>query len=283
MPENDKKHNSYRPLEAIKGVYTLLTNPEDTAQVFRIVQALPGGSIERIHRGYQRTEAGRRILRERRQLLPTLIQHDVLAAMPAGSLGREYLAFLDAEGITADGLVEASENGFDPDRRRDDPELRLVSDRMRDMHDLWHVVAGYRGDLVGEAALLALTLPQIWSPGVALIVVMAWLEAPGADTRSEIWRGFARGRRAAYLPAQDWEALLPLPLDEVRRRLRLADPPVYRPVRTHERRRSRLGGGVERLRATIDGRLARGRSVDRHSGRRDALTAGGVTRSQRAA
>ena len=42
-----------------------------------------------------------------------------------------------------------------------------------------------------------------------------------------MWQGYLRGRRAGLLPAADWEALLELPLDDVRRRLGIDDPPDY--------------------------------------------------------
>jgi ubiquinone biosynthesis protein Coq4 len=46
-----------------------------------------------------------------------------------------------------------------------------------------------------------------------------------------IARAALRGRRAAWLPMAPWEELLPQPLDEVRRRLRIDAPPTYREVR----------------------------------------------------
>jgi hypothetical protein len=36
-----------------------------------------------------------------------------------------------------------------------------------------------------------------------------------------LWRAWRRGRRTRPLPMADYEALLPLPIDEVRRRLRI--------------------------------------------------------------
>ncbi|HEX6839448.1 MAG TPA: hypothetical protein VF334_22885, partial [Polyangia bacterium] len=59
-----------------------------------------------------------------------------------------------------------------------------------------------------------------------------------SEARALIIKGFARGLRAAWLPAQPWEALLPLPLDEVRRRLNVDAPPDYTPVRSSELRAS---------------------------------------------
>jgi ubiquinone biosynthesis protein Coq4 len=43
-----------------------------------------------------------------------------------------------------------------------------------------------------------------------------------------LWRGF----RAGSFVAADWEALLEMPLEEVRRRLRVYGPPTYTPLFT---------------------------------------------------
>ena len=107
---------------------------------------------------------------------------------------------------------------------------------MRDTHDVWHAATGYQGDVAGELALLAFTLAQNWHPGVALILVAARLKGREAGIGTLIREGYRRGRAAAYLPAQDWEAHLPRPLSEVRESLRLGRPPVYTPLRTADLR-----------------------------------------------
>ena len=156
-----------------------------------------------------------------------------LRALPEGSLGRAYLRFCEQHGITADGLIAASEQGDLSDRPADE---RLVAARMRDAHDLWHVVAGYQTDLIGEASVLAFTFAQTKNPGIALIVLLAYLRQGGmrGGVRPVLRQAFARGRRAAWLPAADWEALLPRPLDDVRRELGLGNPPSYTPLWPHE-------------------------------------------------
>ena len=97
------------------------------------------------------------------------------------------------------------------------------------MHDLWHVATGYGRDLVGEAALLAFSYAQTRNRGVGFIVAIAWLRASGdfAFARPIIVEGYRRGKRAAWLPGQDWEWLLTQPLGAVRERLGLGEPPAY--------------------------------------------------------
>jgi ubiquinone biosynthesis protein COQ4 len=127
--------------------------------------------------------------------------------------------------------------------------MDVLEDWIRDSHDLWHVVTGYHGDLIGEAALLAFSFAQTWNPGVGFIVAAAMVQTgrlrrrfrslglvsdveTTIDPRVLMVQGLIRGMRAEWLVAQDWEALLPLPLEQVRARLGVGEPPVYKPVRT---------------------------------------------------
>jgi ubiquinone biosynthesis protein COQ4 len=219
-----------RPLEAWRALRTLSRNPDDTAQVFRILRALPNG--DRVFRRFRKTGSGARLLAERPSLLETLSDREALLALPPGSLGHSYGRFMEAEQISADGLVAASAERSEA--RWIDEDHRFVGERLRDMHDLWHVVTGYGRDLLGEAALLAFTFAQTRTPGIGVIVGHALWKARGdfAPARSIIWQGFRRGLRAEWLPAQEWEKLLPLPLDEVRERLRVGPPPEYTQLRS---------------------------------------------------
>ena len=150
--------------------------------------------------------------------------------MPAGSLGRAYLQFVESEGITADGLVDASRVRSEDDIV--DPDLEYLRQRMRDTHDIWHAVTGYKGDLIGEASLLAFSFAQTKNPAIGLIVTAAFLRGAEFGVRRQVLRGFARGVRARWLVAFDWEQALARPLEDVRRELRIGPPPDYVPVRT---------------------------------------------------
>jgi len=223
-----------RPLRAWRAVRELIRNPDDTAQVFRIIEALSGGTFERLFQRFARTETGRRVLTERRRLVTLLDDRESLLALPEDSLGHRYARFVEREQISAAGLAQASEEGRSA-MRPVDPCRQLVGERLRDMHDLWHIVSGYGRDLVGEAALLAFTYAQTRNRGIGFIVLMAWWRARGKEGRPfrlMIQEAYGRGRRAAWLPAADWESLLARPVDEVRRELGLGDPPRYDPVRS---------------------------------------------------
>jgi ubiquinone biosynthesis protein COQ4 len=223
-----------RPLDAWRALRALVRNPDETKHVFELIDALSGRSGERLYERFRATPSGARILAEQRELLPTLADRAALRALPPGSLGHCYAEFMEREQISAEGLVDASlEGGRGPDPALP-PGRRLVGGRMRDQHDLWHVVTGYGRDLIGEAAVLAFTYAQTRNRGIGAIVAMAWWKAGAAApwVRPFLRDAYRRGKRAAWLPAQDWEALLARPLHEVRAELHVGEPPRYQEMRS---------------------------------------------------
>lgn len=217
---------SLRPLEAVRAVRRLLANPEDTSQVFAIFRALRGRSALRTFRRFASSPTGAQVIREKRRLLDTLSDRARLAALPDGSVGRSYFNFMEEERLTADGLVAASQSW------ETDPvpaDVQLFRERMRDAHDLTHVLTGYGRDPLGEICLLAFMHAHSRNPGMALIVLMSLKRMPKAGRRAvfEAWRN---GRKARWLQDQDFETLLPRPLAEVRREINIATPGLYRAV-----------------------------------------------------
>lgn len=216
-----------------RALSALMRDPDDLPQVFTLIESISGTAPHRLLRGFRRTNTGRRILRDERDIVPILADRESLRALPEGSLGRAYLAFVESEGISPEGIRDASLRN----QERSVPvAFAYLHSRMRDTHDLWHAATGYRGDVRGELALLAFTLAQNWNTGVALIVATAIVKGLGGGATEMILDGYRRGRAAAWLPAQDWESLLPLPLREVRQRLKLGAPAEYVPLRTSELR-----------------------------------------------
>jgi ubiquinone biosynthesis protein COQ4 len=226
---------SPRPLQimmAVRAVRKLISNPDDTAQVFRIIRALTGNSFERLYQRVLADPEGRQILDGRRNILDALTNRQSLRELAEGTLGREYARFVDTEAIDAEGLVDASEEIEDPSLFLDD-RAQILSRRLRDSHDLWHVVTGYQRDIFGEVALLAFTYAQTHNHGIGFIVFIAtlrlWHEGHREAVRL-VWNAWWRGRSAGFFAAADWESLLALPLAQVRQILKVGDTPVYTPM-----------------------------------------------------
>jgi ubiquinone biosynthesis protein COQ4 len=216
---------------ARRALAQLIADPERTDQVFEIVRALSGKTDVRVFDRLLRHPDGVALLAERPNLLAVLSDRDGLRRMPDGSLGRAYLVFMESAELTADGLVAASMQGAQ-DREGFSVEAAWFFDRLRDMHDVWHVLTGYGRDEAGEAANLAFTFGQIRNNGVGLIVLAAAVLGPRGDRfewQRYLYRAWRRGRTAAWLPAVRYERLLDQPLAEVRRTLGIAPPEVAHP------------------------------------------------------
>ena len=217
-----------RPLVALRALAALSADPDDLPQVFTIIDSFPGRAPARLLARFRSTPAGRALLASRPNVAARLADREALRALPEGSVGRAYLALVEGAGISPAGIIDASVAGARDQELLTD-EMRWTGDRMRDTHDLWHVVTGYGTDLVGEAAVLAFSYAQTKNPGIGLIVLLA-LKKGDRSVRRSLLEAYRRGRRAAWLPDVAWESLLDRSLVEVRRELRIDSMPPYEPV-----------------------------------------------------
>jgi ubiquinone biosynthesis protein COQ4 len=179
---------------------------------------------------------GRRLLDEGRSLLPVLSDLESLQALPDGSLGREYARFMDGEKLSITDFAQASLASMNELDYRDRRGWTLAQ-RLRDMHDLIHVVSGYGRDLLGEMAVLSFSSggrERRENYRLAFILRLArwkFVRAGRPDAATVLRNAAQRGAGAAFLPAVEWERLLPLPLPVVRERLGISPPPAYEPIR----------------------------------------------------
>jgi ubiquinone biosynthesis protein COQ4 len=215
---------------AFRALSRLLKNKEDTAMVFEIMAALNGGAT---FRGYMRlisNAEGGRLAFGRQELADTLSDHAALARLPEGSLGRVYLDFVRAENISAQGLVEESRKAKQNPIDLAHP-LAWYGRRLRDIHDLWHVLSGYGRDALGEACLVSFSYAQTKSMGFGLIGAAGAYRisraVPGHKVKRAALQAYLNGRRAAWLPGQDYVQLLGQPLEAVRQALNIAPPSLY--------------------------------------------------------
>jgi ubiquinone biosynthesis protein COQ4 len=233
MSEAAAIETPFRPFTALRAASRLLRNPEDTRQVFVVMTALRGRSGRRMFDRFVASPVGAKVVAERRRLLDRLQDLAALAALPDGSVGRAYFDFMESEQLSADGLVDASEAGR---LGALGPTAALFRDRMRDMHDLTHVLTGYGRDGLGELCLLAFMFRHTGNPGGALIALMGVgkfaRHGAGRMARAAVFEGFRHGGQASWLPGLDWEALLARPLADVRRELSIVPPTRYAEVQS---------------------------------------------------
>ncbi|GAB5455150.1 MAG: hypothetical protein Hens2KO_13790 [Henriciella sp.] len=221
-----------RPLKAWRHMQQLIADKEDTAQVFHIIEALNGKSNRKDFARFMQSKTGPGLLKKRTFLPDILDDHTPLKSLPKGSVGRTYVEFMEREGLTAHGLVDESLQQRAHHTKYDD-DLLWYSDRLRDTHDMYHVLTGYGRDALGEDALLGYTHSQHGGLGVSFIAFMGnrqiAKEAPKeARVKDVLAEGRRNGKAAKRIIEQDIVALLDQPLDEVRERLNIKKPVLYR-------------------------------------------------------
>jgi ubiquinone biosynthesis protein COQ4 len=203
----------------------LIADADDTERAISLMYAIGRREFERNFQRFAASSAGRALIAERPSLFAALSDRDALARMPAGSLGRAYLEYLDRNGFEPEGLLDVqSRVQARWEREEDMPPIDPVRTWYRDrtllQHDLCHLLTEYGTDEVGEGTLLAFSLAQQPGRGLAFLTIGAALElwrTLGWRWLAYDFRAWRRGRRANALAALPWEELLPLPLTVVRR------------------------------------------------------------------
>jgi len=210
-------------------------NPDDTAVAIQVIGALSGNSGRRHLRRFKESPRGVEILREKQDLYDILTDKERLLAMPEGSLGRTIIEWFIRENISTEGLAQASEAAAEAlgNRRDAGEDERVYGTRLRNLHDVFHVLAGYDRDLRGEVGVLAFTIAQAYNRGIAYLVFQAVRRAGWNSELGKLARqGYRRGKNAAPLVEQDWGALFERPIDEVREELGVGPPPAYEQLRS---------------------------------------------------
>lgn len=205
----------------------LMKNPNRTDLVGEFIGSLTGPSADRLFHKVWNDPVGRRILQERRDLRATLANRTYLAALPAGSFGRTYFDWTSARDFSADGLADEISNQVG--RKLNNPRA-IMGARVVDMHDLWHVLNGWDSDIFGEIHLLGYSYAQLggWAWLMLGLLANGRLATRGRfEGIGYLRNAIRRGRIASLLVSVDWEAMLPLPLDQVRRQLSIAAPEPY--------------------------------------------------------
>ncbi len=224
-----------RPFHALASAIKLVLNKDDTRQVFEVISSLTGSSGRTLFKRFVATDYGRRVVAEPIELENILADFPRLRAMPAGSLGRVYVDFMDEAGFTPQGLLAAADEANVG--MKEYPEIaqfRRAFTHLEVSHDLWHVLTGYGRDPLGEVCNLVFTRRQTRNPGLRLIIFMGLaamkLERWSVPVMKAARQAAKMGEGADFVLGHDVEALLPLPLDEVRARLNIIEPTVYNAI-----------------------------------------------------
>ena len=220
----------YRPLKALHHFGELIKDKENTAEVFRIYDCLPSRDFLPRVRALALSPTGEE-LRLREPCRPSILDdHDSLRAMPKGSVAHAYCDFMESEGLSAAGLVaEANKAG-----RPEYPDLvQWYGHRLRDTHDLMHVLTGYGRDALGEQCVLLFTHGQSPSQGHLLLGYAGSYHIKKIRrSQAPVWKATREAQRTGKacpsLVGMSIIDLLAKPLERAREELNIPEPFWYR-------------------------------------------------------
>ncbi len=214
---------------AAQALARVLANPEETDQVLVFSAMINAASMTDRMETFFADPAGMRLFAEHMTIDSKTVDLDALLALPADTLGHAYAVFLTSRGLTPE-VFDGPPPGIV------DPRASYIIQRMRQTHDLWHVVTGSETDPAGEIALQAFTHAQTGAPSSAILAAFGTLrtvrEKPGI-ARSlvrDVVAAFRRGKRAEKLVLFAWEDHWATPLADVRAMLGLPATPAPRAV-----------------------------------------------------
>ena len=201
---------------AVKILARVLADPEQTEQVLEFSSLVNAGSLGKRIDGFFSDPEGQRLYAEHRTIDSHTIDLASLAALPKGTLGQAYAHFLTSRGLTPE-IFDA------PPEEIIDPRIQYIVQRIRQTHDLWHVVTGCNTDPAGEVALQAFTFAQLGAPSTLILAVAGTLrgtrEKPSLPR--DVLAAYRTGRHASKLATFPWEDHWARPLVEVRAMLGL--------------------------------------------------------------
>ncbi|KAB5560169.1 ubiquinone biosynthesis protein coq4, mitochondrial [Coniochaeta sp. 2T2.1] len=201
----------------------------DTIAAFAEVTATPY-FIYRLRDAMLSSPTGRQILRDRPRITSTSLNLEYLRSLPANTVGRTYVAWLDREHVSPDTRSAV--------RYIADPECAYVLQRYRESHDFYHALTGLPTVREGEVALKAFEFANTLLPMTGLSVFAAATLKPSERRRFwDIYLPWAvrNGLRAEEVINIYWEKEMETDVDELRARLGVEPPPDLREIRKRER------------------------------------------------
>ncbi len=203
--------------KALRAFVRLVKDPTRLDEVFVLAESVETEeAAARVAAIFQTDPHSARVLRER----PRLGEIDLaaLSKLPEGTLGRVF----------ADAMIRMN---LDPKDILVPPNVAsdydYVRAHLRETHDVWHPVTGFDTDVAGELGLQAFYLAQFQAPLSALLLMVGFANTlffamEDRDRRMRaIVRGWMIGKRAEPFFGVRWSEMWTMPLDEVRRRLRV--------------------------------------------------------------
>ncbi|XP_041667642.1 ubiquinone biosynthesis protein COQ4 homolog, mitochondrial isoform X2 [Cheilinus undulatus] len=165
---------------------------------------------------------GYTVLTERPRIRLSTLDLDMMASLPDGSFGREYLRFLEDNHVTPDSRADV--------KFVDNEELAYVMQRYREVHDLMHTLLGMPTNMLGEVAVKWFEAAQTGLPMCALGAVLGPLRLNASRLQTLFtslgpW-ALQNGRRSRCILSVFYERRWEQSLEDLRQELNIEPPPV---------------------------------------------------------
>lgn len=211
-------------LSTLKGILTLMKDPEQTLSVYDIEDGLRDSKAMEFSVQHMLAQPEIAQLAAERYIAP-MPDVAALSSYPVGSLGKAYADYI-------------SHYGFDPNFYRslevtDDTSYLLL--RLRQTHDIWHIVADFSVDVPGEVGLKSFELAQTRRTLAGMIVaggmIRCLLQTPELLNQllDRVAVGYRLGAKAKPFLAQKWEDHWEKSLVQWRSELNIEPMPAYIP------------------------------------------------------
>lgn len=212
-----KLQERLQSLRLLASLATFLKNPGSLDSVFAVANSVKDSPLaEQMKRHLLIHPQFSALVKEGWR--PKAIDLTELQTLPDGTLGRCYADQLISQGITPDALI-------DPSPVSNDAEY--ITHRLRETHDIIHVLTGFGIDGDSELGLQGFNLAQTRSPLAVMLIFGGMLAAlqddePLAPMLRAMARGFQLGLDADLVIAHKLEEGWDRPLQDWRQELRLA-------------------------------------------------------------
>jgi len=211
-----KLQERLQSLKMVASLATFLKNPGSLDSVFAVAGSLKDSPLaEQMKQHLLAHPQFSALMKEGWR--PQAIDLTELQELPEGTLGRCYADQLISQGITPDALI-------DPSPVSNDTEY--ITHRLRETHDIIHVLTGFGIDGDSELGLQGFNLAQTRSPLAVMLIFGGMLAAlqndePLAPMLRALARGFQLGLDAELVIARKLEEGWDRPLQEWRQELKL--------------------------------------------------------------
>jgi ubiquinone biosynthesis protein Coq4/drug/metabolite transporter (DMT)-like permease len=220
LRKRDTRRNNLRSLYA---TFMLGKHPDQVKYVFMMGDAQDNIAEGTRLRGEISDPFAREPLEQmwRSRFAPARYDADSLLQLAPDTLGGAYARHMRANGLRPDFYEDMA-----PRHRMH--YLRL---RMRQTHDIWHVLSGFGTDEFGEVGLQGFYFAQFTNGQSALIACAAMLKSVLRGRFGDLEKhvdafceGYCNGKRAQSLLAVKWEELWGEKLETLRQRYGVAEP-----------------------------------------------------------